>query len=409
MNTQFDFVLLKKYFLKIVDSGGEAELELVEHFQIYTFNDEETVRRDPSNLHSISLEEHFLEELDSNRLPHQLRCCNHTLSLVATTDFMKVLKNNNTAYKVHQTAIAKCTILWNSWQRPKYAEVVRSNIECKLMRPCPTNWNSLFDSIQQILKYKNQINDILVDIGLNNLFKNIDFEYLEEYCMVMKPIATALGSLQSDNNNYYGQLFPTVFSLKKRLDNLILQKNFRFLTLVAPELLNCFVQRFNSFFELSPVVNNALIAAAVHPFFKLRWITTPADYQNIKLKINQLCIDAIDIIQGNGIESESNFSSKENFYVFSDYSTATNKKKNVVEVELNKFWEDKNFNINVLENYPNIKKLFIKFNTNLCSSAPVERLFSFAGFKHSPNRGSLSDKNFEMIVFLKGNEKFFST
>lgn len=52
-------------------------------------------------------------------------------------------------------------------------------------------------------------------------------------------------------------------------------------------------------------------------------------------------------------------------------------------------------------NYPRVKKAFIKFNTSLCSSAPVERLFSFAGFLHSPTRGLLSDKMFETLVFLK--------
>lgn len=388
-------------------------MELVEHFQICPSNDEEKVRPDLNNFQSIAPEDNFLEELDSDRLlltlPHHSRCCSHTLTIIAITDFMKVLKNNIAAYRVHQTAIAKCTILWNAWRRPKYAEVVRNNIECQLMHPCPNSWNSLFDSIRQILEFKNKINDILMDIGVNNFFKTIDFEYLEEYCMVMKPIATALGGLQSDNNNYYGQLFPTVFSLKKRWDNLILEKNLRFLRLVVPEVLNCLVQRFSCFFELSPEINNALIATAVHPFFKLRWITSPDDFEKIKVKINQLCIDAIDIIEGIRLESDSNFSTDEDFFVFSSHSTTTNKKKSDVEMELIKFWEDENVHINVLEKYPNIKKLFIKFNTNLCSSAPVERLFSFAGFKHSPNRSSLSDKNFEMLVFLKGNEKFFSS
>ena len=62
--------------------------------------------------------------------------------------------------------------------------------------------------------------------------------------------------------------------------------------------------------------------------------------------------------------------------------------------------------LNCLNNYPSIKKLFIKYNTSLCSSAPVERLFSFASFVHSPSRSNLSDKTFENLIFLKSNQYF---
>jgi len=62
--------------------------------------------------------------------------------------------------------------------------------------------------------------------------------------------------------------------------------------------------------------------------------------------------------------------------------------------------------LSILNNYVTIKKLLVKFNTNLCSSAPVERLFSFAGFIHCPTRRNLSNHNFEKLVFLKGNKSY---
>lgn len=395
----------------MVDSGGEADLELVEHIQISEEQDHLNANE------SITSDDSFIEELEAvkPKLPHHLRCCSHTLSLIATTDFMKILKKKNAAFKVHETVIAKCTILWNAGRRPKSAEIVRNHIECQLVYPCPTRWNSLFDSIKQILKHKSKVNDLLENIAVNIFFKNIDFEYLEEYCVAMMPLATALDGLQGQNENFYGQLFPTLYSLKTRLDNLIIDKKLRILKLVIPEVLKCFEERFSFYFDLSPKVNNALIAAAVHPYFKLRWITCPDMLEKIKKKVINLCIDATEIIKRNEIESDSNFSSTADeetptdVYVFNtQLSRATNKKKNNLEVEILNFWDDISVNIEVLNKYPNIKKMFIKYNTNLCSSAPVERLFSFAGFMHSPNRGSLSDKNFEMLVFLKGNENFCS-
>ncbi|KAE9530570.1 hypothetical protein AGLY_011032 [Aphis glycines] len=41
------------------------------------------------------------------------------------------------------------------------------------------------------------------------------------------------------------------------------------------------------------------------------------------------------------------------------------------------------------------------FKLSLCSSAPVERLFSFASFVLSPSRSNLSNKMFEKLIFLK--------
>ena len=51
--------------------------------------------------------------------------------------------------------------------------------------------------------------------------------------------------------------------------------------------------------------------------------------------------------------------------------------------------------------YPCVKKLFLEFNAVLPSSAPVERLFSFAGMITRPNRRRLSDKLFEQLLLLK--------
>ena len=77
-----------------------------------------------------------------------------------------------------------------------------------------------------------------------------------------------------------------------------------------------------------------------------------------------------------------------------------------MELEFVGFLNDKNKELNILERYPNIKKVFIQFNTSLCSSGPVERLFSLAGFIHSPTRGCLSDSTFKNLVFIKGNSSF---
>ena len=75
-----------------------------------------------------------------------------------------------------------------------------------------------------------------------------------------------------------------------------------------------------------------------------------------------------------------------------------------MEYELTQFLNDKNStSLKSLDNYLTIRKALIRYNTSLCSSAPVERHFSFAGFIHFPARGCVSDSLFEKLIVLKEN------
>ena len=54
----------------------------------------------------------------------------------------------------------------------------------------------------------------------------------------------------------------------------------------------------------------------------------------------------------------------------------------------------------MLNNYPIIKMLFIKYNSILPSFAPVEK-FSIATNINTPKSNKLNDANFELLVLLK--------
>ena len=59
--------------------------------------------------------------------------------------------------------------------------------------------------------------------------------------------------------------------------------------------------------------------------------------------------------------------------------------------------------LNVLKKYPLVREVFLKFNTPLPSSAPVERLFSFPGIINRSRRQKLTDEHFELMVLRKAN------
>lgn len=337
-------------------------------------------------------------------MPHHLRCASHTLSLIATTDFNNILKGTP-ASRLNHSVIGKCNTLWNLSRRPKSSEIIQTILGCSLKYPCPTRWNSLFDSITQLLKYKDKLNIVMKELNVYYSFKDIDFEYLEELSALLKPIAGALDFLQGQNQCYYGQLLPTLYSLKTRLE-MLKEKNFCHLANMITPLVNSLIKRFTDFFELSPNINEAILATCFHPCYKLRWI--PNEYDHEKHRIQNLCINAAENSFNDistNLTSHSSDEDDENFVLFSSQPETTRITKKV-DLEVITFFNDKNKSLTMLNNYPLIKKLFVRFNTSLCSSAPVERMFSSAGFIHNPTRNKLSDISFEKLLFLKGNNLY---
>jgi len=72
------------------------------------------------------------------------------------------------------------------------------------------------------------------------------------------------------------------------------------------------------------------------------------------------------------------------------------------------YLRDPSHDFHQLGSYPSVARVFLKFNTTIPSSAPVERLFSAAGQILLPRRNRLSDDMFEKLLFLKKNGEFFS-
>lgn len=248
-------------------------------------------------------------------LPNHLRCASHTLNLLATTDFEKLIRGTAVS-RVHHPAFGKCTSLWNLSRRPKSSEVISETLGCSLSYPCPTRWNSLYNATSQLMKYKSVLNDLNTKLNLTP-FKDIELEYLSEFCVVMKAIAAALDHLQREIDCYYGQLVPTLFSLRQRLRNLE-EQNLRHTSAIVNGLLNSLEKRFHKFFELSPEINEAILASCFHPAFKLRWL--PDDLESERKRIQNLCINAMEAAAEAAESQEQSSSpreSDEDFLVFS--------------------------------------------------------------------------------------------
>ena len=136
-----------------------------------------------------------------------------------------------------------------------------------------------------------------------------------------------------------------------------------------------------------------MIAATLHPYFKLNWIENKEKNDTIKQQIKQYFIQ----------DEESPLSEKSTTS-FDDYlSCPTVSLHRPDEVE--DYFRDTSTDMSSLERYKQIKNLFIQFNTAIPSSAPVERLFSQASLVHTIRRNRLSDSLLEQLILLKIHKK----
>lgn len=228
-------------------------------------------------------------------------------------------------------------------------------------------------------------------------FKDREIQYLKEFVQVMEPLSFALDSLQGDKQMYYGQLLPTLFSLKTRLE-MLQRTGFAVIgPLLVPKLIEALHKRFRSEYELHDSASLAVLATVSHPNFKLRWTFDDA----LEQRAREIFMKEVKKITSNASRTATSQQQKP---TTSDF-IILRPSANVID-EARLFLEDTREDMNHLHCYPAVLKLFKRANTPLCSSAPLERTFNYAGMINNPKRGRMSPRNFETSVVLKGNQVF---
>ena len=134
-----------------------------------------------------------------------------------------------------------------------------------------------------------------------------------------------------------------------------------------------------------------VIAAACHPYFKTKWMSSE-QAKSTKMKLKQLVFEA-----RTPLEERNQLSLFEDF--LQDEDNVAEKEGDLDEVD--HFLMDKDTSITMLNKYPQVKALIIKYNNSIPTSAPVERLFSIAAIVLTVRRNRLSDELLEMLILLK--------
>lgn len=214
-----------------------------------------------------------------------MTCCAHTLNLIATTDISKILDKNY--IKISRSTFSKLSTFWNLLSRSTVAsDKVYELCGCKFPVPILTRWNSMFHSAKKVINYKEKLSLVFESLQLKNL-KTSEWVFLEEYCRVMVPIATATDKLQGEKKSFLGYVSPTILSLRR------FQINFSNLVHCKPlslSIIKSLEKRFEYIFDLSNHKSKSFILVSMsHPKFKSNWVPARFAEQCKQIFINE-CI-----------------------------------------------------------------------------------------------------------------------
>lgn len=341
-------------------------------------------------------------------LPPHERCAAHTLNLVASSDVDKSLSTSSFSKNVYRSSFAKCTSLWSKASRSTVAsDHVEGTLKRKLTVPTSTRWNSYYDAVSRITENSlEEINTLCTKLELR-CFTDKEFTFLTEYCKVLYPLVRGLDILQGEENCFYRTLLPTLVTIIKKTKATTSGLSTMTTGLVYA-IEESIKQRFGAVFDSK----NAIISAMTLPKFKLKWVEQQIkkdQYTQMLLDEMRLCVDvddcSKDAVTEDDSEAKDKTNKKKDFYEFDSDEEPTT--RDTLELEAASYLKDAK-TLGCLHKYATIKKLFLRYNTTLPSSAPVERLFSLGNLVLTPKRNRLTDNRFEKLLLMRYNKHYLN-
>ncbi|KAL0966322.1 hypothetical protein UPYG_G00293880 [Umbra pygmaea] len=373
----------------VTDNGSE----FVKVFKQFSEGEEENDEDDIVEFQNVgTILEGAGEAMHCFLLPHR-RCASHSLNLIASEDLAHVLSQGEYA-TVYKSAMGKCYAIWKGvHQSPLPIDSMEDIQKMKLTSPCVSRWTLEYCAVEKIVSLPEvKLQDACHSLGVPRLLSH-EITFLKEYIDVFKPLAFALELFQGEQKCYLGLVIPTVLTLKKKLCE---KKTF---ALYLYDILNPIIEAIDSRFKQLFASLDAKMATATIPQFRLWWLPeAERDDMHLILVAEANRIEPTD---GAPIGSDDVLSEDE-FFSFGPETGY-----NETEDEVRRYLEGTSKNLSCLKYFPRVKKLFLKYNAILPTSAPVERLFSHNGNILTPQRNGLTDDQFEQVILLRYNSKLF--
>lgn len=382
------------------------------------------------NLHDDSSK--FEDDEDCDRLPAQRVCESHSLNRTGIDFDKSIEKNEKRGHEVLDAAFTKLTKFWTLTSRSSIAhEIVEQVCGRSFPRPIETRWNSKFDCIDLAEKHKSKINEAIEEIN-KEAHKNVpskkkdkkleklsasEWRVLKDYVSCLRPVAMGLDILQGDKRSSQGYILPVFHGIKVGLAENISNRTYisEFGLKFHDLLLDCIDSRFGDKMKICEENKDLILAAAIHPNFKLSWLVDESDREYAQTLLINTCVDlsaASQQIEKGSDDNDSDDSANSNESIFFKHLKAgqhsrrsSNDDSITLEVYKYILQPANDPSIHEFRGSKILEDVFRRFNTTLSSSAAVERLFSKALIIFTPRRNRISDATFEKSLFVSQNEK----
>ncbi|CAM4613099.1 unnamed protein product [Leuciscus chuanchicus] len=412
----------KPSFIRLVTAAAAAADETVEEASVQAIDSLDDGDGDDDD--DDGLEPAPLSALEDPCLPPHRRCMAHTLNLVAADTKNVTDRQYNT---LARPVFSKACALWNRVKRSsKASDLVEEKLKIGFVTPNNTRWNSMFLSMQRlshIATLTPQASDLIApgdpapeydrlllhnvcdEFGLRR-FSPQEIDFIHNFVSVMHPLAAALNILQGEKNTFLGYLVPTIVQLKNDLRGLLDESSKPTATeglAACRPLIQTMIQAICKRLDDRLEEKENILAAVLLPMFKLDWVSDDIQRLQYRVMLKQE-VQSISVVESEQAQTSATErkSSASSFFKFSRSPVTVTKSE--VDMYLDAPTAD---NFNEYTVLPKLKKLFVKYNTAIPSSAPVERLFSTGGQIFRPRRNRLGDANFEKQLVLNANKKLF--
>lgn len=336
-------------------------------------------------------------------LPSVQRCASHTLEQIVNEDFWQAVSQGPMC-QLFYSAMAKVFAMWNKCHHLQVGLDAAEEIgKMALAVPAVIRWNVEYCAVQKIVSLsERELTELCARLEVPRLLAE-ELSFLKEYVTVFHPLAFALELFQAEQKCYLGLVIPTVLSLKNKLNE---QKDAaNYFSDVIKSIVVAIEVRFQELFTST----EAKIATATTPQFRLWWMAASEREEMCSLLATEASqMDPCSTAEANTSRSLSTIKSEDDFFSYGSAKTTVKIQQWGVTEEVRKYVEGTGKSLECLQDFPRVKQLFLKYNTTLPSTAPVQRLFSQKGNLVTSQRNSLTDDYFERIQLLRYNSSVCS-
>uniref|UniRef100_A0A3P9L5X5 BED-type domain-containing protein n=1 Tax=Oryzias latipes TaxID=8090 RepID=A0A3P9L5X5_ORYLA len=336
-------------------------------------------------------------------LPSVQRCASHTLEQIVNEDFWQAVSQGPMC-QLFYSAMAKVFAMWNKCHHLQVGLDAAEEIgKMALAVPAVIRWNVEYCAVQKIVSLsERELTELCARLEVPRLQAE-ELSFLKEYVTVFHPLAFALELFQAEQKCYLGLVIPTVLSLKNKLNE---QKDAaNYFSDVIKSIVVAIEVRFQELFTST----EAKIATATTPQFRLWWMAASEREEMCSLLATEASqMDPCSTTEANTSRSLSTIKSEDDFFSYGSAKTTVKIQQWGVTEEVRKYVEGTGKSLECLQDFPRVKQLFLKYNTTLPSTAPVQRLFSQKGNLVTSQRNSLTDDYFERIQLLRYNSSVCS-